>query len=412
MRALGIILAGLVLCSTAAAASSSVGDRGVILVDGRPTFPIALLTGPPLGSTTNGVDAWSEVSAAGVNLLASGPFGGHWWTKLWSPEILERTSEEADAAAAHGMHVWVNLRELSRAQPGSPDEQQLEAVVRRLAHKRGVAMWKGADEPYYWGWPVSLLNPAYQQVRVLDPTRLSLVIQAARGTVADLTPYSQVAGIHGPDIYPVRWRSRRPDLHAVGQWTYRLRQATPNRAVMTTLQVCSSGSDGPGGAFVMPSWRQERFMVYDAIMSGARGLAFFGGNLRLCLSVEDLEAGWNWRFWYSVLRPVLEEITRADGFGPALLAPGTGPPMRATGRGMHVLARQTATDLWVLTSRTRKGRGRTTVTGLPADVAGGFGYPDGKPVPVTGGAFTQVLRQWDVRVVRFARQPFLSAFGR
>jgi hypothetical protein len=261
-------------------------------------------------------------------------------------------------------------------------------------------MWKGADEPYFWGWPASMLAPAYQQVRALDPTRLSLVIQAARGKVADLVPYSEVADVHGPDIYPVRWRSKKPDLHAVGRWTTRLRKATPNEAVLTTLQICSSGSDGPLGAFVIPSPRQERFMAYDAIMAGARGLAFFGGNRRICLTGTDLQAGWNWTFWYSVLKPLVMELTDPHGFGAALLAPRTGPTLHANKR-VHVIARRTANAIWVVMSRTRPGHTRATVSGLPGGTPDGVTYPRGKPVRVIGGSFTQLLHQWDIRVLRF-----------
>ena len=111
-----------------------------------------------------------------------------------------------------------------------------------------------------------------------------MTIQAPRGTSADLEPYSAVTDIHGVDHYPVTWVDQNdPDLHEVGVWTDTIASVTPNHAVWTTLQVCASGSSGPNeGEFVLPTRRQERYMIYDAILNGARSLAFYGGNIDRC----------------------------------------------------------------------------------------------------------------------------------
>ena len=50
-------------------------------------------------------------------------------------------------------------------------------------------------------------------------------------------------------------------------------------------------------------------MAYQAIVNGARGLAFFGGHLTADRAPADAQAGWNWTFWERVLRPLVEELT-------------------------------------------------------------------------------------------------------
>ena len=43
----------------------------------------------------------------------------------------------------------------------------------------------------------------------------------------------------------------------------------------------------------------------EAIINGARGLIFFGGNLPHAWTPEDARLGWNWSFWNRALRPVV-----------------------------------------------------------------------------------------------------------
>jgi hypothetical protein len=40
---------------------------------------------------------------------------------------------------------------------------------------------------------------------------------------------------------------------------------------------------------VLPTFQQERYMAYDAILNGARALTFFGGNQPGCFSGTDAQ---------------------------------------------------------------------------------------------------------------------------
>ena len=50
-------------------------------------------------------------------------------------------------------------------------------------------------------------------------------------------------------------------------------------------------------------------MAYDAIIAGARGLFFFGGQFKQVMNPADRERGWNWTYWEHVQRPLLVELT-------------------------------------------------------------------------------------------------------
>jgi hypothetical protein len=379
------------------------------VVDGAKFFPLALSLGPPLDGTTPwGANALDEVTGAGVNVLRAGPLG-----VPFSDPVLAETEAMNRAAAARGVYTWVNLRELARAQPGSPEEARLRTVVTRLADDPALALWKGADEPFWVGYPPSSLTYAYclttargdatwcDKSLSLDPFHLWVTIQAPRGTAAQLAPYSAVTDSHGVDVYPVGIAVPNPDLHAVGTWTKTIESVTPNRVVWTTLQVCFSGSYDGFGNYVLPTRAQERYMVYDAIINGARALNFFGGQNDRCLNPTDAAFGWNWTFWNDVLKPLVLEIGPRGPLYPALLEPASALPLTTNDPTTQVTSRRVGNEIWVIAARHGAGTAQVQIGGLPLDSVIGDVYTEGRSIAVAGGTLTDVFPQWGVHVYRF-----------
>jgi hypothetical protein len=406
------------LAGSASAATTSVDQYGTMLIDGRKVFPIVLAKGPELGSTTPaGADGLDEVVAAGVNVFKTGPA-----SDPWLPADKIDAVEWNKAAAARGVYTWVNLATLSDARPGTLKETRLREVVALLEgdpSRTALALWKGADEPFWAGLQPSALQYAYclgtsQHMPdwCADPAdrgHLWVTIEAPRGTAQELQPYSEVTDIHGVDHYPVTYTDADPDLHEVGQWTETLRSITPNEAVWTTLQVCASGSSNPDdpSQFVLPTRRQERYMVYDAIINGARSLAFYGGNLPRCWTQSDTDHGWNWTFWNGVLGDLVREIAADSPIAPALVSPETTKTLTASDATTQVISREGSgpNDIWVIAARSGEGSQAVTIGGLPATVTGGAVYTEGRSVPVENGSFTDTFDRWAVHVYRFQIPP-------
>ena len=64
-------------------------------------------------------------------------------------------------------------------------------------------------------------------------------------------------------------------------------------------------------------------MIYDAIINGARSLAFYGGNIYRCWNDRDDRSCWNWTFWDDVLKGLVREINAVSPLAPALVNPET-----------------------------------------------------------------------------------------
>ena len=397
-------------------AATSRDANGRILLDGRPVFPIVLARGPSLGGRTpRGTDGLDEVVGAGVTFLKVGPASG-----AWTRAAIESTIAWNRAAKARGVNTWVTLEGLAAARPGSGKAALLAKVVRTLTHGPGgaaIGMWKGADEPLY-----HLVRPAdlrYPYCRVtsrgspswcageqaLDPAHLWVTIEAPQGARSELAPYARVTDVHGVDVYPIRPGVLAPDLHQVGRWTRTIASVSGGAPVWATLQVCPVGSRDERGVAVMPTRAQERYMLYDAILNGARAVAFFGGDIRECWNARDAAAGWNWTFWHDVLRGLVSEISARSAIAPALVGLDWRTPISADDGTTQVLARRGATpnDLWLIAARRGPGRARVTFSGLPGWARTGRVYTEGRQVRIESGSFTDTFAQWGVHVYRMTR---------
>jgi hypothetical protein len=390
-------------------------DPQTISFAGRPVFPIVLSPGPPLGSQTPwGTDALKETASAGVNVFRVGP-GGPWT----SSDVTSALAMD-QAAADLGVHTWVNLSGYSQATPGSTLDAGLAHVVGALTSDpshSAIGMWRGRDEPWWSDITPTALEFAYCRVTSLgDPAWCGgepalypgppwVTIEAPRGSVGELAPYSDVTDVHGVDIYPVTLAAPEPDLHRVGAWTAALASITLEKPVWTTLQICAGASYGRtvGGPFVLPTLQQERYMAYDAIINGAGALAFYGGNLPGCWNASDEQYGWSWTFWENVLKPLVEELSASSPIAPALVDLATSRPVRTSDRSTEAVLREgtSVDDLWLLAARAGPGARSVQFSGLPSWTHAGGVYREQRRIVARAGSFSDRFNQWDVHVYHF-----------
>jgi hypothetical protein len=415
LRLLTVLLSLLVLTGPAAtlAATTRLDPHGTIVLDGRKVFPIVLAKGPERGATTPaGDDALAAIAAAGVNFLKIGPGVGTWT----SADIAGAVAWNRDAAA-RGLYTWVNLATLSRARPGTWRAALLRKVIGSLerdASATALGMWKGADEPWRHRTTIPSLRFAYclatsrgdprwcEGKRPADSGHLWVTVQPARGSGPELARYSRVTDVHGVNHYPVSLGNPNPNLDEVGRWTDILAWATPNRSVWTTLGICWRWSYDAYGNYALPSIREQRYMIYDAILNGARALAFYGGNLRQCWNAADARHRWSWTYWDDVLEPLVREIGAISPLAPALVNPATTVVLPTSDPTVQAISRRGAGgELWVIAARSGEGRQPVTIGGLPANASGAEVYTEGRWASAAEGSLTDMFARWDVHVYRF-----------
>jgi hypothetical protein len=352
---------------------------GCLVIGGAKVFPIGLSEAPqPEGQTPDGRNAWAEVASAGVNFVRSG-------LRQWSlPQIDAQVAAERarmDAAVSHGMYCWTRLGNAASlpAAAGSPEEQILVKLANGLKTHNGLGAWKGADEPAWGKVPAAGLTRTRTKLRTVDPDHPVVIIQAPLQPLAKLTPYRPAFDITGADIYPVGYppgaHSDLPnkDLSVVGDIARKMVSAAGRKPIWMTLQIAWSGvtpnRQKPDLVPRFPSLSDERFMAYQAIVKGARGLIFFGGQLTQVMRPRDAQLGWNWTFWEQALRPLLVELTSPSVL-PALTAPVARAAVTASAADVELTARQSGTTLHVIAVRRGRSTSRVTISGLPAKQGG------------------------------------------
>lgn len=390
----------------------------VLRVDGERVFPVGFTTGPPPdGMTPEGTDGLQELADAGGLFLRTGAQGGP-----WDETTFEREQAWQDAAAEHGLVCWAFLRELGSIGPqDAAREAMLRRVVTRFRDHPGMGIWKGEDEPAWGRKPVGPVERAYQIIRELDPDHPVQLTQAPRNTVEEVKAYNGACDITACDIYPVGYppgaHSHLPNkgISVVGDYTRRMREVAGDQMpVWMVLQIAWSGVIKPGKTLRFPTFAEERFMAYQAIINGARGLVFFGGNLPQAMTPEDAALGWNWRFWTRVLRPLMEEIGRHSPLHSALVAPDSKLPVAVTIKQafggeaepseVEFCVRETPEALFLLVSKREGATVEVEFSGLPADLpAGEVMYEPPRTVACTEGRLTDWFAPLEVHVYRFAR---------
>jgi hypothetical protein len=400
-----LILAILQLCILSAEASKAhLNADGVLVIDGRRVFPIGFTMPPPLnGKTPEGRNAIKELADTGATFLRTGPP-----ERNWDEAALKEAQRCLDVAAKHKMYVWVNLRENSSIKSDSPQrERMLRTIVTRFKDHPGMGTWKGFDEPEWGKEPLPGMERCYQIVKEIDPHHPIVLIQAPRGTMESLRRYNHVADIVGTDIYPIGYP---PGAHSgmdnremsmVGDYTRRMVElAGGEKGIWMTLQIYWSGVIPPKKIIRFPTFPEQRFMVYDAIINGARGLMFFGGALESGMSPEDRKLGWNWQFWNNVQRRIVAEIGTKSPLYPALLEPNSQRPIKVDSKEIEFCQREVNGTLFLIAAKRTSGSTvKVNFSGLPEKaLRGDVLFESPREVQLKDGSFTDWFAPFEVHV--------------
>jgi hypothetical protein len=430
-------------------AKISLDESGVLVVDGKKVFPINLTIIPgPDAKTPTGKNAYEEFADVGVLSIRTGLHGN----EGWNAETIAGERQLQDAAAAHGLRCspWLGWAYSNFPATNQKMEAQLIKIIETFKDSPGMGLWKGADEPE-WGNEHNPKNATPEQVanvaRIIhehDSNHPIWLVQAPRGTVASLKRYDAGWDIGGIDIYPVSYPSGvgnqlpNKELSMVGDWTRTMKEVAGNKPFWMTLQIAFSGVAKPGRTLRFPTFPDQRFMAYEAIINGSRGLTYFGGGIPQTLNERDKALGFNWTYFDRIMRPLFDEIGPHSPLLPALLAPDStikltvkaeAPPKRALATkeeeradapaapkqfvqdvvatdasAMEFLVRETPGAVYILACKKEGPTINVRFSGLPGDCsAGSVLFEEPRTVEATSGSFTDWFGPNEVHVYKFSR---------
>lgn len=225
------------------------------------------------------------------------------------------------------------------------------------------------------------LTAGIDAVRQADPRHVIWLNHAPRNSLALLQRASRGVDMVGCDIYPIPANDRvgHSDLgnvwpSCVGDYTDRMRAVAPGKACAMVLQGFGwRDLDGEGRR---PTYRESRFMAYDALLHGANALLYFGTNFSAADDDDgDPAPAAGSRLWRDLLG-LARELRAVE---PAWLAPPVRPPPGVVvhegfgsndGSGIRLTLRRVGED-HVLVMANETGAGLAfTVTDLPPSLDG------------------------------------------
>jgi hypothetical protein len=416
-----LVLASLFTCSAFAASHKMTFDSSnVCQIDGKKIFPLSVaVIPPPDGKTPDGKSAWEELSEGGINFARIAPTDCT-GTHSWSDAGFDKAEVYMSQMAPKNIYVWMTIgQDLSyTAADDQKGQEELKKFINRFKDNPAMAAWKGADEPL-WGnmnthgkRPPSSIATVYKIVHELDPDHPVLVLQAPRGTAEELATYAPYLDVTGMDVFPIsyppgghvaKWPNK--EISSVGDWTKISVEGSRGKPIWMTLQIAFSGTTKPGKTLRFPTFFEERFMTYEAIICGARGINYFGGSIDNTLSDRDKPLGYNWTFWDRILKPLMAELNDKSPLHEALIAPNSKLPVKVQeAESMEFVTREVGDEVYVLACKREGKTVQVHFTGLPTGIStGDVLYEAPRKVEVKEGAFTDWFAPFDVHVYRFKR---------
>jgi hypothetical protein len=285
------------------------------------------------------------------------------------------------------------------------------------AEAAAAKLWKVLGEPP--PRPDALMSTAPERAKALadglyagcaairerDPAHPVWLNHAPRNTIPDLAYFNRAADIVGCDIYPVPYQTTghsdlvNKRLSCVGDYTERMQDAAPGKAVWMVLQGFGwrdlreeKPEDKAEGR--RPRYDETRFMAFDAIVNGANGLLYWGTHY-----IDKPSP-----FWTDLKRVVgeldaLQDVLAARTLDIELHAE-LNPTLSSADRGVVAVAKRARGRTWIIAVNEFQAPLGCTLSGVP--VADGGRLRDtqtGSVLTVNGGEVGCFLGGYGVAVL-------------
>lgn len=240
-------------------------DDHTVLVDDQPFFPIGLYYCYEEFEDTTGKQL-AALKEMGFNTLGFYRYG--------EPTDIA----ELDRAHNLGLKVWV--RGVNGFSIDSPElEQSALKQLRALRSHPSLLLWEFQDEPLYNKISVENSRKGQELIRKEDPNHPILTIECPV-SVARIREWNGLGDAYGVDLYPIPPQQRygrlpNRDITQVRDYIQAIRAARGDGPILLVLQAWS-WNPLDYGKRGFPTPVQSRFMAYQAVIHGAKGLHYYG----------------------------------------------------------------------------------------------------------------------------------------
>jgi len=364
------------------------GD-GVALVNGKPFLP--------LGVFCVQREDFGEIAEAGFNTVLNYR-GFHKQGKA--------VREYLDLCAAHGMMGVVDVQTFTKtSKSGRAELDGLADLVRRAKDHPALLAWYIADEPEYGKVSADEYVKAYALIKRLDADHPVIMLNNSLAAQAE---YAAAGDLLMPDPYPGFFQvegPRRP-LSSQGEYVRECMRVKPNRVWFTPQfhnGFCYGNRNREMGDIKgrAPTLRELRFMIYSAIVHGARGIVAW----------PHTAAGWSVHDAPEYWRGVKAIVSELRAVAPALTSDDAVNIREAVGpESVKTLARRHEGRLYVfaINDSAVPAKASFALSDTPGPM---HAVSEQRQVHVRGGMLEDEFAPWDARVYSSDARTAKTALG-
>ena len=365
-------------------------DDGIVLVKGKPFFPIGMYAVSPYDFNSNSLDvAVRDLKAAGLNIV-------HSYGNRFDPELFA-------AAAKHGMRQWTSGH-------GARNEKDAWFMATGRVD-RTVLAWYIGDDTSMNTTPGQLLDRD-EAVRMLDGTRITCHADGVRAKAAksNYQEYVNYADVFMPEIYPIDgFKDERcvaevcRDMDRCWEDIRKYGDGKRPRGVWPILQ-CFHGK----GWKRYPTAQEMYAMSFAAIIHGGNGITWFkyGGDVGekgarysgMFRTPEDWTAMTNITRRIEALSPLLTERTPPQPPVPEIVEGPKTDPLGQPSVTLLLKTHRSAHYVFAVNAVNEPVRARFRIGGVKASTVGVAW--ERREIKMAGGAFEDDFEPFGVHVYR------------
>ena len=377
---------------------SKLDSDNTITIDGKRFFPIGIYSVP------NGSEPFKELADAGFNLVRCD------------------TKEQLDIANKYGLKVWVSLGDgLDLSKETEQRKQSISNKVAELKDHSALLAWESMDEPA-WTWKkpweprtsAEGLAQGHKFVKELDLNHLLWINHAPRNTEKTLTKFSQYTDILACDVYPVISKDIDADktyaimpngkqtdlanqtISCVGEYVDKMKKsAGENRTTWIVLQGFAWDNEQNPNNPLYPTYEETRFMAYNAIIHGVKGILYWGTH-----SMPQPSQHWT----------NLKKVSRELGdLMPVLASPDVSCNLTldyeemgfSIDCGVEYLIKENYNVKYMLTANTTIGTAKVTFSGISFPAQSVEVMFENRSIAISDGSFMDEFEPYGVHVYKF-----------
>lgn len=376
---------------------SKLDSDNTLLVGSERFFPIGIYSIPKSD------DPFRELAEAGFNLVRCD------------------SKEQLDKAHENGLKVWVALGDrLDLSKDAENRKGDIKARVAELKDHPALLAWESMDEPA-WTWKkpwqarasADGLAQGHKLVKELDPDHLLWINHAPRNTEKTLTKFSQNTDILACDVYPVISKDINADktyaimpngkqtdlanqtISCVGEYVDKMKRAAgKDRATWIVLQGFAWDNEQNPDNPLYPTYEETRFMAYNAIIHGVKGILYWGTH-----SMPQPSEHWD------SLKKVARELgdlapVLASDDVPCALSLEYEEMGFSIDSGAEFIVKRHDGANYMISANTTIGNVRVTFSGFPFPVNSVEVLSEGREISVSENSFQDAFEPYEVHVYK------------